>query len=66
MQLHKILSGASFTCCLLGVAGTAGAIETGTGYLTSAALFLTGIICGIWAGYESGYFHRRKKDVHDF
>lgn len=64
MQLHKLLSGASFIFVLIGIAGTAGAIETGTGYITSAVLIVIGAICGIWSGIESGYFRRRKKDVH--
>lgn len=64
MQLHKLLSGASFICILLGIAGIAGAIETGTGYCTSAVLIVIGAICGVWSGIESGYFRRRKKDVH--
>lgn len=59
VQLHKLLSGISFTCILIGLAGTAGAIETGVGYITSGALIIIGALCGLWARYESGYFKRR-------
>ena len=65
MQLHRILSGISFCSILIGLAGVAGAIETGTGYITSAALIAVGVISGVWAGIENGSFRRRQKDVYD-
>lgn len=61
MQLHRILSGISFVCILIGLAGIAGAIETGTGYITSAALIAVGAISGVWAGIENGYFNERRR-----
>lgn len=64
MQLHRILSGISFVGIMIGLAGVAGAIETGTGYITSAALIAVGAISGVWAGIESGSFRRRQKDVY--
>jgi hypothetical protein len=64
LQLHRILSGISFCSILIGLAGVAGAIETGTGYITSAALIAVGAISGVWAGIENGSFRREQKDVH--
>lgn len=61
MQLHRILSGISFVCILIGLAGVAGAIETGTGYITSAALIAVGAISGVWAGIESGNVNERRR-----
>lgn len=61
MQLHRILSGISFVCILIGLAGVAGAIETGTGYITSAALIAVGAISGVWAGIENGSINERRR-----
>lgn len=61
MQLHRILSGISFCSILIGLAGVAGAIETGTGYITSAALIAVGAISGVWAGIENGNFNERRR-----
>lgn len=61
MQLHRILSGISFVGIMIGLAGVAGAIETGTGYITSAALIAVGAISGVWAGIESGNFNERRR-----
>lgn len=61
MQLHRILSGISFCSILIGLAGVAGAIETGTGYITSAALIAVGTISGVWAGIENGNFNERRR-----
>lgn len=65
MQLHRILTGISFFDIMIGLAGLAGAIETGTGYITSSVLIVIGTICGFWSGIESGSFKRRHKDVYD-
>lgn len=61
MQLHRILSGISFVGIMIGLAGVAGAIETGTGYITSAALIAVGAISGVWAGIENGNFNERRR-----
>lgn len=54
MNLPNILGGMSITCGLLGVGGMAGAIETGTGYLTAGALVLIAIVSGFAAAREYG------------
>lgn len=61
MQLHRILSSISLCSILIGLAGVAGAIETGTGYITSAALIAVGAISGVWAGIENGNFNERRR-----
>lgn len=54
MNLPNILGGMSITCGLLGVGGMAGAIETGSGYLTAGALVLIAIVSGFAAAKEYG------------
>lgn len=57
-MFNNILSGISFMSGMIGVAGIAGAIECGTGYLTSTVLIIISIVSGIWAAYEDGYFRK--------
>lgn len=45
MTLTKVLAGASFWCCLLGLAGIGGAIEFGFGWCTSVTLLVIGAVC---------------------
>ena len=45
MTLTKILAGASFWCCLLGLAGIGGAIEFGFGWCASVTLLVIGAVC---------------------
>lgn len=61
MQLHKILYGISFCTGITGAAGMTGAIEWGTGYITSAALLLISVASGIWSAYEDGTWKRGRE-----
>ncbi|MDE5802150.1 MAG: hypothetical protein K2I22_04435 [Lachnospiraceae bacterium] len=67
MQLHKILTYVSFLLILTGAAGFAGTAELEQinkyGIAAALLLFLTGILCGVWAMLEDGSFRRwtRKK-----
>lgn len=58
MQLHKILTYASFLFLLVGAAGFAGTLELEPvdGGSVAAALYLVviGILCGVWAALEEG------------
>ena len=45
MTLTNLLSGAGFCCCMLGIGGIAGALEFGTGWITSITLLVIGITC---------------------
>ena len=62
MQLHKILTYASFLLILTGAAGFAGTaeLEPVDKYGIAAALLLivAGIACGVWAVWENGDFRR--------
>lgn len=60
MQLHNILSGASFTTGFIGLSGIGGAIEYGTGIGTIAVLLLISLLCGLWASYENGTLRRKR------
>lgn len=64
MQLHKILAGTSFMTGFMGVGGIAGAIELGTGFLTSTVLLIISLICGLWAAYESGSLKITQKKIN--
>ncbi len=63
MQLHKILTYASFLLILTGVAGFAGTAELEPvdkyGIAAALLLILAGILCGVWAVREDGSFRRR-------
>ncbi len=63
MQLHKILTYASFLLILAGVAGFAGTAELEPvdkcGIAASLLLIIAGILCGVWAVWENGGFRRR-------
>lgn len=61
MQLHKLLSGTSFACGLIGIAGLAGAIETGEGTFASVVLLIICALFGLWSAYESGSLKKSKK-----
>jgi len=63
MQLHKILTYASFLFILVGAAGFAGTAELEPvdkgGVAAALLLFLIGILCGVWAALEEGGHGRR-------
>lgn len=63
MQLHKILTYASFLLVLFGAAGFAGTMELEPvdryGVAFALLLLLAGILCGVWAAQEDGSFRRR-------
>lgn len=63
MQLHKILTNASFWLVLFGAAGFAGTMELEPvdryGVTSALLLFIAGILCGVWAAREDGSFRRR-------
>lgn len=63
MQLHKILTYASFLLILIGAAGFSGTMELEPvnryGVALALLLFLAGILCGVWAVREDGSFRRR-------
>lgn len=63
MQLHKILTYASFLLILVGAVGFAGTAELEPvnkyGIVASLFLILAGILCGVWAVWEDGSFRRR-------
>ena len=63
MQLHKILTYASFLLILTGAAGFAGTAELEPvnkyGIAAALILILIGIVCGVWAVWENGGFRRR-------
>ena len=63
MQLHKILTYASFLLILIGAAGFAGTAELEPvnkyGIAAALILILIGIVCGVWAVWENGGFRRR-------
>lgn len=63
MQLHKILTYASFLLILTGVAGFAGTAELEPvdkyGIAAALLLILAGILCGVWAVREDGGYRRR-------
>ena len=67
MQLHKILTYASFLLIFVGIAGLAGTAELEPvnkyGIAAALLLILAGILCGVWAVLEDGRFRRwtRKK-----
>ncbi|MBD5499118.1 MAG: hypothetical protein HDR11_15425 [Lachnospiraceae bacterium] len=62
MQLHKILTYASFLLIFIGVAGFAGTAElepvNKCGITTALLLIVAGILCGVWAVWENGDFRR--------
>lgn len=63
MQLHKLLTYASFLLILFGAAGFAGTMELEPvdryGVAFSLLLLFAGIMCGVWAAREDGSFRRR-------
>lgn len=63
MQLHKILTFASFLFILVGFAGFTGTVELEPvdkgGVAAALLLFLIGILCGVWAALEEGGYGRR-------
>lgn len=63
MQLHKILTYASFLFLLVGAAGFAGTVELEPvdryGVALALLLLLAGILCGVWAAREDGSFRKR-------
>ena len=63
MQLHKLLTYASFLLILTGVAGFAGTMELEPvnryGVAAALLLVLAGILCGVWAVREDGGYRRR-------
>ena len=63
MQLHKILTYASFLLILTGAAGFAGTAELEPvdkcGIAAALLLIVAGILCGVWAVSENGGFRRR-------
>ena len=63
MQLHKILTYASFLLILTGAAGFAGTAELEPvdkyGIVAALLLIVAGILCGVWAVWENGGFRRR-------
>ena len=63
MQLHKILTYASFLLILVGAAGFAGTMELDPvnryGVAFALLMLLAGILCGVWAALEDGSFRRR-------
>ena len=61
--LMKIFKNAGFVCLILGVGGMAGAIECGTGYLTSGILLIGGALM-LYEYYREGeYYHEKNKDI---
>lgn len=60
MKLYKILDGVSFVCGMLGFGGIAGAIENGTGYITSVTLLIICLLCALWSAFENGNLKRRR------
>lgn len=62
MQLHKILTYASFLMVLVGVSGFAGTMELEPvdrcGVVISLLLVLAGILFGVWARQEDGGYRR--------
>ncbi len=63
MQLHKLLTYASFLLILFGFAGFTGTMELEPvdryGVALALLLFLAGILFGVWAVQEDGSFRRR-------
>ena len=63
MQLHKILTYASFLLIFVGIAGLAGTAElepvNKCGIAAALILILIGIVCGVWAVWENGDIRRR-------
>lgn len=63
MQLHKLLTYASFLLILFGAAGFAGTMELEPvdrcGVAAALILILAGILCGVWAVLEDGSLRRR-------
>ena len=63
MQLHKILTYASFLMIFVGIAGLAGTAElepvNKCGIAAALLLIVAGILCGVWAMWEDGGFRRR-------
>ncbi|MBD5402014.1 hypothetical protein HDR58_04320 [bacterium] len=63
MQLHKILTYASFLLILVGSAGFAGTAElepvNKCGIAAALILIVAGILCGVWAVWENGGFRKR-------
>lgn len=45
MTFKRLISKAGFWCCLLGVGGIGGALDFGSGWITSITLLVSGIIC---------------------
>lgn len=63
MQLHKLLTYASFLLILFGAAGFSGTMELEPvdryGVAFALLLLLAGILCGVWAALEDGGCRRR-------
>lgn len=64
-MLHKVLGGIAFLCLLVGISGLTGTIEQEVtdpdGVVQAILLITVGMICAVWALYESGYLNRRKR-----
>lgn len=56
MTFTKLLSNTGFCCCLLGIGGIGGALELGTGLITSSTLLVIGIICFYFYIKEGGVY----------
>ena len=65
LTLQNILSSISFLCLLVGLAGLTGTWEQEVtnpdGVVQSILLITIGMICAVWAMYESGYLKRRRR-----
>lgn len=63
--LMSIFKNAGFVCLVLGLGGTAGAIEFGTGYLSAGGLLIGGALM-LYEDYRLGGIYREKdKDIID-
>lgn len=60
MQLHKVLSGVSFTTGFVAVSGIGGALDLGTGLCDITILLIISLVCGLWAAYENGTLRRKR------
>lgn len=59
-MLHRILAGIGGGCFILGLGGIAGAVEYGTGWVTSITLLVIAAVCIPLALRESGQLRRKK------
>lgn len=61
MQLHKLLSITGGACFVLGLGGLAGAVEFGTGWVTSITLLVISVVCIPLAMREDGRFRQKNR-----